>query len=248
MQNNIFFEIHSSLIRESPGLDKYTRKAFKILPAIDNPSILDVGCGPGGSTIELARLTNGIITGLDTHQPFLDELEGKARESGYDNRINTINKSMLEMDFAKQSFDLIWAEGSIYIIGFEKGLREFRKFINSNGYLAASEMCWLKSDSPKEINDFWEREYPGINPVSKDLDIIQECGYKLLDYFTLPDDAWWEGYYTPLEKRIYGLKEKYKEDPEALLQLDVELEEIDMYRKYSEWCGSVFFVMQKQGD
>jgi ubiquinone/menaquinone biosynthesis C-methylase UbiE len=246
MLSKIFFEIHSGLLRESPGLDKYTRRAFEILPVIDKPSIMDVGCGPGGSTLELARLTNGTIIGLDTHQPFLDELERKARESGFADRIKVKNQSMLEMDFPKESFDIIWAEGSIYIIGFEKGLREWMRFIKSGGYLAASEMCWLKSDPPGEISDFWDREYPGINPVSKDLDIIKECGYKLLGHFPLPEDAWWDGYYGPLEKRVHDLKEKYKEDPEALSQLDAELEEIDMYRKYSEYYGSVFFVMQKE--
>jgi ubiquinone/menaquinone biosynthesis C-methylase UbiE len=248
MLNKIFFEIHSGLLRESPGLDRYTRRAFEMLLVIDSPSILDVGCGPGGSTLELARLTNGTIIGLDTHQPILDELERKARESGYAHRVKIKNQSMLEMDFPEESFDLIWAEGSIYIIGFEKGLREWKRFIKSGGYLAANEMCWLKSDPPKEIMNFWDRAYPAITTVSENLKIIQGCGYKILGHFTLPEDAWWEGYYDPLEKRIRDLKEKYKEDQEALEQLGAEIEEIDMYRKFHEWYGSVFFVMQKKED
>jgi ubiquinone/menaquinone biosynthesis C-methylase UbiE len=45
-----------------------------MLPVLDSPRILDVGCGPGGPTLELARLSHGQVVGLDVHQPYLDEL------------------------------------------------------------------------------------------------------------------------------------------------------------------------------
>lgn len=32
--------------------------------------------------------------------------------------------SMFEMDFEPESFDLIWSEGSIYIAGFQTGLKD----------------------------------------------------------------------------------------------------------------------------
>ena len=56
---------------------KYTRKAFRMLPQMDKPRILDIGCGSGVSTLELARLTDGEITGLDIDQNALDRLKRK---------------------------------------------------------------------------------------------------------------------------------------------------------------------------
>jgi len=44
---------------------KYTRKAFQMLPKMDKPCILDIGCGTGLTTIELARLSDGEIIGID---------------------------------------------------------------------------------------------------------------------------------------------------------------------------------------
>ena len=35
-----------------------------------NPRILDIGCGLGMQTIELAMLSEGQIDALDSHQPF----------------------------------------------------------------------------------------------------------------------------------------------------------------------------------
>ena len=74
MSSDILNEIHGPLLGASSERIKYTRKAYRMLPPLDRPSILDMGCGPGVPTLELARLSGGIVTGLDTHQPYLDEL------------------------------------------------------------------------------------------------------------------------------------------------------------------------------
>jgi len=245
MTTDIFFEIHQDLPREGPGRNKYTRKAFKMLPKIDRPRILDIGCGPGGQTMELARLTQGEVIGIDIHQPYLDKMADKIKKEGLSGRVHNINCSMLDMNFPDESFDIIWSEGSIYIIGFEKGLREWYRFIKPKGFLVVHEMTWLRPDPPKEIYDYWKEFYPKIKTVPENLKLIPACGYKLIGYFTLPEDAWWIEYYNPLEIRIKKLRKKYIDDLEALAVLDNEQREIDMYKKYYKWYGSVFFVMQK---
>jgi ubiquinone/menaquinone biosynthesis C-methylase UbiE len=112
-----FWEIHSNLPREGPGDDASTRTAFFMLTDLPKaPRILDVGCGPGMQTLELARITDGPITALDTHQPFLDELTKRATKAGVADRITTMRESMFAMSFSAGSFDIIWSEGAIYFI------------------------------------------------------------------------------------------------------------------------------------
>ena len=53
MSKDLYSEIDRDRFREP--LLKYTRKAFQLLPKLDKPRILDVGCGSGVPTIELAR-------------------------------------------------------------------------------------------------------------------------------------------------------------------------------------------------
>ncbi|MGB3863253.1 MAG: class I SAM-dependent methyltransferase, partial [Candidatus Aminicenantaceae bacterium] len=216
MRKDIFFEIHQGLPREGPGRNDYTRKAFEMLPKLDKPRILDIGCGPGGPTIELARISGGFVISLDNHQSYLDVLEEKIRKQGLSERVKAVNRSMFMMDFPEESFDIIWSEGSIYIIGFEMGLKEWRRFIKSHGFLVVHEMTWLKSDPPKEIADYWKRMYPGITTIPNNLEIIPRCGYKVLGHFPLSEDAWWEEYYHPLQERIDQLRAKYRDDPDAL--------------------------------
>lgn len=242
----MFFEIHQDLPREGPGRNQYTQKAFRMLPERDDPRILDIGCGPGGQTMELARLSKGRIVALDTHQPYLDRLEKKIEEAGLSHRMKAVNASMFDMDFPEASFDIIWAEGSIYIIGFERGLKEWRRFIKPDGFLAVHEMTWLKPDPPGEILDYWIELYPGITAVEQNLGKIADCGYRLIGHFTLPEDAWWVEYYGPLELRLENLRKKYSGDEKALEVIEGEQQEIDIYRKYKQWYGSVFFVMQKR--
>ena len=164
----IFWEIHSKLPREGPGDDASTRKAFSMLTDLPNaPCILDVGCGPGMQTLELARVTDGSITALDTHQPFLDELATRAKKAGVRERIPTVRGSMFAMPFLSESFDLIWSEGAIYFMGLHKALTQWKPLLRARGYIVGTEPCWLKKDIPDELRAFW-RAYPRMTTVPRD--------------------------------------------------------------------------------
>ena len=114
---------------------KFARKAFQLLPRLENPSILDVGCGSGVSTMELAKLCDCRIVAMDIDEHALDRLDAKIKKAGLSHRMRTLKRSMLDMDFPEQSFDIIWSEGSIYVVGFEKGLREWSRFLKPKGFL-----------------------------------------------------------------------------------------------------------------
>jgi cyclopropane fatty-acyl-phospholipid synthase-like methyltransferase len=90
MPDDIFFEIHTDLPREGPGRDRYTAKAFQMLPKLESPRILDIGCGPGGPTMELARLSGGHVIGMDIHQPYLDRLSQKIEQAGLSDRVEAM--------------------------------------------------------------------------------------------------------------------------------------------------------------
>ena len=204
--------------------NKYTRKAFQMLPKLEKPRILDIGCGSGVPTIELANLSDGEIIGIDVNQSLLDKLNNKIEKEGFSNRVKTMKCSLFEIDFPDESFDIIWAEGSISIIGFEKGLKEWSRLLKTNGFLVVHDE---------------------IKNISNKLKKIPNCGYKLINYFSLPEDAWWIEYYSPLEKRIQELSIKYIEHPEILRALDKKKEEIERVKKNPRNYGSIFFIMQK---
>jgi hypothetical protein len=67
----------------------------------------------------------------------------------------------------------------------------------------------------------------------------------LIKTFTLPESDWWD-YYKQNIKKLPLLREKHKSDPEALEVLDFEDKEMEMYRKYSEYYGYVFYLGRKK--
>ncbi|MEI7709347.1 MAG: class I SAM-dependent methyltransferase [bacterium] len=242
----VFYEIHKDIPREGPGDNESTRQAFSMLSELsDSPHILEIGCGPGMQTIELAQMTNGLITALDNQKRFLDELEKRAKVAHVEEKIKTVEGSMFALPFSEKSFDLIWAEGAIYIIGFREGLIYWKSFLKENGYIAVTHISWLKDNIPDEPKKFWAEGYPAIATVEKNLEIVEQCGYKNIGHFALPASAWWNDYYTPLEARLKMLREKYKDDKESLDRINQTQREIDLYKNYSDYYGYVFYLMQK---
>jgi ubiquinone/menaquinone biosynthesis C-methylase UbiE len=243
---NVFFEVHRDLLREGSGDNNSTRKAYLMLKGLpEKPRIMDIGCGPGMQTITLARLSKGRIVAVDNHQPFLEQLKKKAAEEGVGDKIAAVNGDMTALNYGDGSFDLVWCEGAIFVIGFEKGVREWRRLLKGKGYLVVSEFCWLKPDPPEEVRKFVE-SYSGAKTINENLEIIRKAGYRVISHFVLPEESCWTHYYTPIDAKLPSLKLKYKDDKEALAHLAGEELEIDMFRKYSDYYGYVFHITQKE--
>lgn len=247
----IFYEVHSNLPREGPGDNQSTEKAYKMLKNLPaKPRILDIGCGPGMQTVTVEKLSQGQITAVDNHQAFLDQLNRSAQKERVDSRITTVKGDMFNLQFQKESFDLIWCEGAIFIIGFEKGLREWRPLLSENGYLVTSELSFLRKDLPPELDAYMKEMYAGLensaaNTVEENIETAKKAGYKVIDTFILPKSGWWDNYYTPIEAKLPALKTKYKDEPDALGYLAGEEREIEMFRKYSDYYGYAFYILQK---
>lgn len=202
---------------------KYTRKAFEMLPKMENPCILDIGCGSGTPTIELAKLSDGEITGIDIDQAALDKFKLKIEKEGLSSRIKIFNRSVYNTDFSAESFNLIWDEGVLHILNIKKGLVECNRILKLNGFLVVGE---------------------GIKWIKNNLEVFPKCGFNLLNKFFLPEECWWREYYLPMEKKIKELREKYNkaEDFENLKQYEREIEMVKKNPKEFD-CG--FYIMQK---
>jgi ubiquinone/menaquinone biosynthesis C-methylase UbiE len=222
MTGNERFQVRKEKIRKR--LLKYTRKAFRMLPQMDKPRILDIGCGSGISTLELARLSHGEVMGIDIDQSALDKFTRKIKEAGLTDQVQAVNCSMFDLDYEDESFDIIWSEGSISAIGFERGLREWRRFLKSGGFIVVHD---------EQGN------------VKEKLEKIYNCGYELLGYFILSKETWWTEYFAPIEKLIAKSRTRYTDDPKILEELHQVQGELDMFRKNPERNSSVCFVIKR---
>ncbi|MBI5458817.1 class I SAM-dependent methyltransferase [Methanobacterium sp.] len=221
MSNLDLYRSEKDHIREN--LNKYTIKAFKLLPEIENPRILDIGCGTGVPTVELAKISGGDVTGLDDNATSLNMLKTKIKARGLDKQVRVINDSIFTMDFPEESFDIIWAEGSVFVMGFENSIKNWRRFLKSDGFLV------IHDDSKDK---------------DKKLELIKKHGYRLIDEFELSHQVWWDEYYKPLKLLIKNFKDKHPDDQNLITELNIDQMEIDQSFS-SVMASSLIIIIQK---
>ncbi len=205
-------------IRDSVRINllEFARTAFKMLPPMDNPSILDIGCGSGIQTIELAKMCNGHITAIDIDVPALALLQRKIKEQGLSHRFSIMKVSMLNLHGLGKTYDIIWAEGSIYAVGFENGIRDWKQLLTKDGFLV--------------VHDENDR-------VEAKLQIIKKHGYKILGQIDVQHEEWEERYYKPLLSILANKKLPESEFRELR-------KEIDTFKRTK--MGSIFFILQNK--
>ncbi|MBI5251010.1 MAG: class I SAM-dependent methyltransferase [Desulfomonile tiedjei] len=256
-QMQFFHEMFdSSLPRLGPGDHASTRKAMDIwlsaMPRREggpNPTklrILDLGCGNGTQTIQLANHLDGTILAVDNHQPYLDELKRRAEAAGVSEKIRTYLRDMCDLGLEDGSFDLIWSEGAIFVMGFRKGLETCHGLLAAGGGLALSELVWLRPDPPAECRQYFADVYPVIVDNDTNLATIRDCGFEVLGHFSPPESAWLECCYAPMEDRLQSLEKMYALDPERMKMIESIHMEIENYRKYSSYYGYMFYIMQRR--
>ncbi len=243
----LLIDFHKDAERQGPGSTADTLKALSFIeqPRETHLKVADIGCGTGAQTITLAQQIAGHITAVDVFPEFLDQLNRRAQEIGVQYKITTLEKSMDALDFDAESFDIIWSEGAIYIMGFEAGVKQWRNFLKPGGYLAVSEITWLTNTRPKEIEDFWNTEYPEIDTAAGKIRVLEENGYSLVGYFTLPQSSWIQNFYNPMKSRFTHFLEQHHNSESAQKLIEEQKEEINTYIKYKDYYSYGFYIAKK---
>jgi ubiquinone/menaquinone biosynthesis C-methylase UbiE len=244
---NLICEFFSNMERQGPGSPDVTLKALSFIDNLTDKSLIaDIGCGTGGQTMTLTKHVEGKITALDLFPDFINIFNRNATQLGVQNRVKGIVDSMTEeLPFEKDSLDLIWCEGAIYNIGFERGLNEWRKYLKTGGYIAVSESSWFTDKRPAEINKFWIDVYPEIDTIPNQVTKIHKAGYLPVATFIFPETCWTEHYFVPNVKAQKNFLNKYAGNKIAEEFIASEQYEAELYRKYKEFYGYTFFIAKK---
>ena len=243
----LLIDFHKDAKRQGPGSTRDTLKALSFIDIETNKSlkVADIGCGSGAQTLTLAQNIEGQITAVDLFPEFLTKLNIRAKKKGLENKIITLEKSMKDLPFDNEEFDIIWSEGAIYIMGFEAGIKSWQEYLKSGGYIAVSEITWLTNSRPKEIEEYWNNEYPEIDTASNKIKILEENNFSPVGYFILSEDSWMDSYYKPMEKRFDDFLRKHDNSKIAKSFVEAEKEEIRKYKKYKDYLSYGFYIAKK---
>ena len=243
---NLICDFFSNTERQGPGSPEVTLKALSFINNLTDRSLIaDIGCGTGGQTMVLAQHTQGHITGLDFFPGFIDLFNKNAVRLNLQDRVKGIVGSMDNLPFGEEELDLIWSEGAIYNIGFERGLNEWRKYLKTGGYIAVSESSWFTEERPAEIHNFWMNVYTEIDTIPNQVAKIQKAGYIPVATFILPENCWSEHYFAPLVRTREMFLAKYPGNKTAEEFVVFSRHEEELYSKYKEFYGYTFFIAKK---
>ena len=213
MKDNQYFKVKDYCRK---GLLKYFLKSISVIPIIEKPLILDVGCGSGVPTLALAEKIYGNITAVDNDTKSINRLAEKVNKLNLSDRISIVNSSFFDMDFEESLFDIIVAEGFLNVIGFEKGFLELINLLKTNGYFV--------------IHDDFKNH-------KKKIEFIESNNCKVKDSFRLDEHIWWNDYYKCIEREISSQENK------ELFKTD--LHEIELYKQDPAQFNSIYYVIEK---
>ncbi|MBN1524295.1 MAG: class I SAM-dependent methyltransferase [Spirochaetales bacterium] len=220
---DIIKEIDKNSIRKN--LRGFTWQAFNLLPQMTQPEILDLGCGTGVPTIELAILSKGHVTAVDSNRKALAVLRENSRALNLTKQITIKKGNIKKPGVKKNHFDIVWSEGAVNAIGFEKALSSWRPLLKQEGFLV--------------IHD----EKKGYETK---VSAAEGLGYEILHRFFVSVDAWFTRYIKPLSERAEVLREEYHYRKDLLAVIDRETYEVKLFRDDPNAVASIFYLMKKK--
>ena len=244
---HLLIDLHKGANRQGPGGDAEVEKALSL--AMIDPStplkIADIGCGTGASTLLLASLLEAQMTAVDVLQDFLEGLEDRAKAVGLAEKVTTLCCSMDNLPFGVEEYDVIWSEGAIYNIGFERGVKDWNRYLKVGGLLVASEITWITSSRPSELQKYWDEEYPEIDLASSKINVLEKNGYSPIGYFILPERCWIENYFQPMQNSFEDFLNRHGNSEEAREIVEAENREIELYERYKARYSYGVYVAKK---
>lgn len=242
---NIIRDFFSNTDRQGPGNSEETLKALSFIEGLTEKSkIADLGCGTGGQTMVLAQNTTCEIIGIDACLDFINQFNKNTHTRNFQNRLKGIIGDMENLPFQDEELDLIWSEGAIYNIGFERGLKEWRRFLKPGGFIAVTENTWFTEKRPAEIEQFWQKAYPEIDSIPNKVAQMQKAGYLPIATYVLPESIWTD-YYRWQTIRRESFLEKYKGNKTVEEFIGYQEYEEALYKEYKAYYGYAFYIGKK---
>ncbi|SMY33758.1 Demethylrebeccamycin-D-glucose O-methyltransferase [Photobacterium malacitanum] len=235
-----FESIFYGLDRLGPSDDDDSLQALHALP-INTGNALDVGCGKGLTTCLLAHHSGFSLTALDNDEYHLSCLKEKIKHQPINERITTNCSSMMAMPFEEQQFDVIWAEGSAYIMGVNNALKQWQRFLKPHGYVVISDLVWLTETPSIEAYEFWQKNYPDMTSKQQRTTDIINAGYEVITSFTQSEQSWLN-YLVPLKQKLNDIGDNdYKSNAVNDLR-----QEIHIHDQYLGEYGYHLFVLKSK--
>jgi ubiquinone/menaquinone biosynthesis C-methylase UbiE len=143
---------HESVLRSHTWRTAENSAAYLLSHVVAGMDLLDVGCGPGTITVDLAkRVAPGQVVGVDASESVLEGAARAAEEASCANVTFQVG-DITTLDFEDDSFDIVHAHQVLqHLADPVAALEEMRRVCRSGGIVAARDadfaaMTWFPED------------------------------------------------------------------------------------------------------
>ncbi|MFT2014284.1 class I SAM-dependent methyltransferase [Streptomyces sp. 796.1] len=147
---------HEAVLRSHTWRTAANSAGYLLPELAPGQSVLDVGCGPGTITADLAeRVAPGEVTGVDAAGGVLAQARATAAERGLTNLTFAV-ADVHRLDFPDDSFDVVHAHQVLQHVADPVGaLREMRRVCRPGGVVAARDADYAAMT--------WYPQVPGLD-------------------------------------------------------------------------------------
>ena len=210
-----------SLIKEEnrpPGGKKTVREFLRNSFMGENSRILEVGCTNGFTSLEVARLLNCQVWGIDIHGPSVENAKSRVKTE----KVKFCVADALNLPFESNFFDMvICSNATSFMEDKHKAILEYIKVLKPWGFIAISPMYYIKNPPKRIIKDLSKTINVKIEKKSKEdwFDLFKKLGlevYYCNDYKFDKKTSKEIGEYVDLSLNKKYLKKLSKEDIEKI--------------------------------
>ncbi|KYK35267.1 MAG: methyltransferase domain-containing protein [Theionarchaea archaeon] len=114
--------------------EKFRHSLYEKVDVKTKKTILDIGCGSGAVTADIASLTDGHVTGIDTDEKNLAQAELIVPDN-----VTLMKASALDLPFPDNTFDLVvFSVVFLYIEDQQKAVNEMARVTKKEGIVLAT--------------------------------------------------------------------------------------------------------------
>lgn len=228
----------------APGGEQYTLTAGNLAGLNSKSKILDIACGRGIASINLAKKYGCKATAVDLLSELIEDGKKIAAKEGVAQNIDFIAADFNKLHFPKNSFNLIIAEGgALSYIGKDSGLKRGYRLLKKRGYIEVSDLILRTKHISRRVKDVFAPGKMDIETEESYRTLLNLNGFEIV-FCSHIAQQYWDTYYENIRQNLKNRKGIFSEKS-FREELAKEIE-IFYKQKGLEQLGYIFIVARKK--
>ncbi len=157
-------------------------------------TVLDAGCGMGGSAVWMAKTFGCSVTGITICEHHISLAKRFAQENDIDHLCRFFTKDFTDTGLNSASCDVVWVlESSCYAVDKQKFIEEAARLLKPGGRLVVADGFLQKgvlSEDEQEMLDRWMRGWVVPNVLSREQfgRHLEESGFEDISFVEMTEN------------------------------------------------------------